>query len=52
MKYELKEDDSFECKYTGTNCIQHYLIPIDRCEEITESDFVHPENDPPMEEIN
>jgi len=46
MKYELKEDDSFECKITGTNCIQHYLIPVSKCEEIIEGDFVHPENDP------
>lgn len=54
MKYELKEDDSFECRYTGTNCVQHYLIPISSCEEIKDSDFVHPENDPSdgMEEIN
>lgn len=54
MKYELKEDDSFECRFTGTNCIQHYLIPVDQCEEITEGDFVHPENDPSdgMEEVN
>ena len=25
---ELKEGQSFKCKFTGTNCIQHYLIPI------------------------
>ena len=26
--FELKEDSSFKCKLTGTNCIQHYLIPV------------------------
>ena len=25
---ELKEDSSFKVKYTGSNCIQHYLIPV------------------------
>ena len=25
---ELKEDMEFKVKFTGTNCIQHYLIPV------------------------
>ena len=34
FEYELKEDSSFQCKFTGTNCIKHYLIPIDELTEI------------------
>tara|TARA_R110002050_G_scaffold124812_1_gene244148 strand:- start:3347 stop:3790 length:444 start_codon:yes stop_codon:yes gene_type:complete len=33
LYHELKEDDSFECKLTGTNCIQHYMIPIANLKE-------------------
>ena len=36
MYHELKEDDSFECKLTGTNCIQHYMIPIADLKEFTD----------------
>ena len=36
MEYQLREDSSFECKFTGTNCIKHYLIPIDELTEIKE----------------
>jgi hypothetical protein len=25
---ELKEDSSFKVRFTGTNCIKHYLIPV------------------------
>ena len=25
---ELKEDSSFQVKFTGTNCIKHYMIPV------------------------
>ena len=25
---ELKEDCSFKVKFTGTNCIKHYMIPV------------------------
>jgi len=25
---ELKEDSSFKVKFTGTNCIRHYMIPV------------------------
>jgi hypothetical protein len=34
FEYELKEDTEFKCKFTGTNCIKHYLIPIDELIEI------------------
>jgi len=34
FEYQLKEDSSFKCKFTGTNCIKHYLIPIDELTEI------------------
>jgi len=36
FEYELKEDAEFTCKFTGTNCIKHYLIPIDELIEIKE----------------
>lgn len=32
--FELKEDSSFKCKLTGTNCIQHYLIPVEDLKEL------------------
>ncbi len=38
-RYQLLEDAAFECKYTGTNCIQHYLIPISDMTEITEDEI-------------
>mgnify|MGYP003645171106 FL=1 len=38
FRYELLEDSSFECKFTGTNCIQHYLIPIKDLTEITDDE--------------
>ena len=25
---ELKEDSTFKVKYTGSNCIKHYMIPV------------------------
>ncbi len=34
FKYQLLEDSSLKCRWTGTNCIKHYLIPIAECEEI------------------
>tara|TARA_R110000744_G_scaffold293713_1_gene404008 strand:- start:1146 stop:1562 length:417 start_codon:yes stop_codon:yes gene_type:complete len=36
FRYELLSDSSFDCRYTGTNCIQHYMIPIKSLEEITD----------------
>mgnify|MGYP003149275079 CR=1 FL=1 len=38
-RYQLLEDAAFECRYTGTNCIQHYLIPISEMTEITEDEI-------------
>ena len=38
FRYELLEDSEFECKMTGTNCIQHYLIPIKDLIEITDEE--------------
>ena len=34
LYHELKEEDGFTCKFTGTNCIEHYLIPIKDLKEI------------------
>ena len=25
---ELKADSEFKCKFTGSNCVRHYLIPV------------------------
>ena len=36
FEFELKEDAEFKCKFTGTNCVRHYLIPIDELTEIKE----------------
>lgn len=44
MEYELKENDSFKCRFTGTNCIRHYCIPI--------KDLVEIGDDDELEEIN
>ena len=38
FEFELKEDAEFKCKYTGTNCIKHYLIPIDELIEIKQEE--------------
>ena len=34
MEIELLEESSFQVKLTGTNCIQHYMIPITDLKEI------------------
>jgi len=39
FRYQLKEDSSFVCELTGTNCIEHYLIPIKDMTEITEEEI-------------
>tara|TARA_R100000908_G_C3750484_1_gene145112 strand:+ start:1289 stop:1702 length:414 start_codon:yes stop_codon:yes gene_type:complete len=36
FEYQLRENSDFKCKFTGTNCIKHYLIPIDELTEIEE----------------
>jgi len=38
-RYQLLEDSAFECSYVGSNCIQHYLIPISDMTEITEEEI-------------
>tara|TARA_Y100000592_G_scaffold100830_1_gene183141 strand:+ start:11228 stop:11659 length:432 start_codon:yes stop_codon:yes gene_type:complete len=34
MEIELKEDADFKVKFTGTNCIKHYCIPVSELKEI------------------
>ena len=38
FQYELLEDTEFDCRYTGTNCIKHYMIPVANLTEIKEED--------------
>lgn len=37
MGIELKEDFNFQVKITGTNSIEHYLIPISELKEIDDN---------------
>ncbi len=48
MEIELKEDSEFKVKFTGTNCIKHYCIPIKDLTEIIEEE----EQEEGMIEIN
>ena len=41
FQYELLEDTAFDCRYTGTNCIKHYMIPVANLTEITEDEDPH-----------
>ena len=50
-RYQLLEDTAFECKYTGTNCIQHYLIPITDMTEITEDEIKGSEPEEQEEQV-
>ena len=34
---ELQENQSFKVKFTGANCIQHYLIPLTEMTEIKQN---------------
>ena len=43
---ELKEDCSFKVKFTGSNCIKHYMIPVSSLE-----DFDFSDEDEPIKEI-
>jgi hypothetical protein len=36
---ELQKDQSFKVRFTGTNCIQHYLIPIKDIKEIDKDEL-------------
>tara|TARA_R110000772_G_scaffold105824_2_gene207632 strand:- start:649 stop:1119 length:471 start_codon:yes stop_codon:yes gene_type:complete len=53
---ELKEDSSFKVKFTGTNCIKHYMIPVaglddfENIEEPEEIKEAEPEEE--LEKIN
>ena len=35
---ELKEDCSFKVKFTGTNCIRHYMIPVADLEDFEDEE--------------
>ena len=39
FQYELKEDVSFDCRFTGTNCIKHYMIPVADLQEVEYKKF-------------
>ena len=45
MEIELKEDFNFNVKFTGSNCIKHFCIPV---KELTE--IIEPEEE--LEEVN
>lgn len=46
MEIELKEDFDFKVRFTGTNCIKHYCIPVKDLTEIIDE----PEEE--MDEVN
>jgi len=48
FQYELLEDSSFDCRFTGTNCIKHYMIPVANLTEI--KDLEDPVEEPVQEE--
>tara|TARA_R110002110_G_scaffold344717_1_gene554641 strand:- start:67 stop:495 length:429 start_codon:yes stop_codon:yes gene_type:complete len=39
MMIELKEDQQFKVKFTGTNCIKHYCIPITALKDFEPDDI-------------
>ena len=39
MEIELKEDSEFQVKFTGTNSIKHYMIPIKDLTEIKKDEI-------------
>ena len=45
---ELKEDSSFKVKFTGSNCIQHYMIPVSGLEDFVDEpeEIKEPEPEP------
>jgi len=49
MEIELKEDSDFKVRFTGTNCIKHYCIPIT---DLTEIEKEEEEEEEGMIEIN
>tara|TARA_R100000808_G_scaffold9716_1_gene26462 strand:- start:1413 stop:1865 length:453 start_codon:yes stop_codon:yes gene_type:complete len=51
FQYELLEDTAFDCRYTGTNCIKHYMIPVANLTEIIQ-DPIEEEQEEEYEKIN
>ena len=49
---ELKEDSSFKVKYTGSNCIRHYLIPVADLDDFPDHELEEPEPEEEFEKIN
>ena len=49
---ELKEDSSFKVKYTGTNSIQHYMIPVVGLQDFPGHELEEPEPEEEFEKIN
>ena len=49
MEIELKESQDFKVRFTGTNCIKHYCIPIT---DLTEIEKEEEEEEEGMIEIN
>ena len=49
---ELKEDSSFKVKYTGSNCIRHYLIPVADLDDFPGHELEEPEPEEEFEKIN
>ena len=41
---ELKEDQEFKVRFTGTNCIQHYMIPVKVLKEIKDDEPIEEES--------
>ena len=41
---ELKEDQEFKVRFTGTNCIQHYMIPVKDLKEIKDDEPIEEES--------
>ena len=39
FEMELQQDQDFKVRFTGTNCIQHYLIPVSELKEIKKEDL-------------
>jgi len=51
FQYELLEDTAFDCRFTGTNCIKHYMIPVKNLTEITDLEVPVAEEVEPEPEV-
>ena len=40
---ELKTDSNFKVKFTGTNCIRHYMIPVSSLDDFDNDEELEPE---------